>query len=454
MEWVLTGSIVAALLAFVAYAASRHVTTRAELHLLGEGLDAPALVVDRGGRVLHLNERFLRLCEALLLPKPVRGVAVADMMRDWQAAGALETPLAALIALVSGDAAEEAGAAVECRLVDQSFRVQRFQLSGACTALVLQDVSARVRLETALASSEAARHTLLAASPVPMLLTSPVDGRIIETNLSAAQLFGRKSEAELIGQSLESLYVDPRQREWLAESLRQHGRADNYEVFIRAGAESRWFVASSRVIDVGSQRLVLSAANDVTRLKQVEAALRNSESQLKLLIEQEPIPILILGRVDQRVLFDNRQARIAFGGNERASRVGQQLSDLYFQDGDRQTVQDALVRDGHVDACELQLRKADGSVVWFHLSAVRVEYEGHDAVLFSMFDIDLRRQAEAQLRLARAEAELTARELRTANVELEQQASTDMMRILKSGRRICCTSRVSANARSACRLRS
>lgn len=411
------------LLAAAALALQRRVSLATELRVLGDSFDAPVLVFDRNGRVRGYNERLGKLCESLLVAAPENGLRVADLLRDWVSSSVLESGVSMLIELVEGGEN-----AVECRLVGQTYSVTRIRLAQQRAAFVFHDVSGRVRLESALADSEAARRSLLDTSPLPMLLTSPLNGQILEANQSAASLFGAEDVSALVGRSSLEFYVDPEERGRLIDALRQQGRIDNHELPLRLPSGTHgWFILSARTVDVGNQRLILSAINDVTRLKLVETALRRSEQQLRQLLERTPIPILILDPERSMVLFDNRQARVEFGGGEHVSRVGLPQPDIFVSGEERESVGSELERCGVVEGRELQLRRADGEVRWFYLSAVRVEYEGREAVLYSMLDINERRQIEAQLHLARVEAELANRELRSVNLELEQQASTDRL---------------------------
>lgn len=411
------------LLAAAALAQHRRVSLATELRVLGDSFEAPVLVFDRNGRVRGFNDRLHKLCDSLLVVAPENGLLVAELLRDWVSSSVLESGIAPLIELVEGG-----DSAVECRLVGQTYSVRRISLAQQRAAFVFHDVSGRVKLESALADSEAARRSLLDTSPLPMLLTSPVNGQIIEANQPAATLFGAESATDLVGRTALEFYTDAQERSRLLDALRQHGRVDNHELPLRlAGGATGWFILSARTVDVANQRLILSAINDVTRLKLVETALRRSEQQLRQLLERTPIPILILDPERSVVLFDNRQARIEFAGGVAASRVGMPQPDMFVTSEDREWIGSELELSGAVEGRELQLRRADGEVRWFYLSAVRVEYEGREAVLYSMLDINERRQIEAQLQLARVEAELANRELRSVNLELEQQASTDRL---------------------------
>ena len=63
-------------------------------------------------------------------------------------------------------------------------------------------------------------------------------------------------------------------------------------------------------------------------------------------------------------------------------------------------MQAALDQDGRVDGREVLLKNADDRTFWVNLSAVRIPYQGVDAVLVGFTDITARKEAEdAQRRL-------------------------------------------------------
>jgi PAS domain S-box-containing protein len=98
-------------------------------------------------------------------------------------------------------------------------------------------------------------------------------------------------------------------------------------------------------------------------------------------------------RSDALVLYVNTP--LAKISNRHAhSLMGRRSTVKYASRDDYAEVQAALDRDGRVDGREVLLRNADDRTFWVNLSAVRIPYQGVDAVLVGFTDITARKEAE------------------------------------------------------------
>jgi diguanylate cyclase (GGDEF)-like protein/PAS domain S-box-containing protein len=142
------------------------------------------------------------------------------------------------------------------------------RMSGA-----IQDVTGLRNMEAALRASEQRFSVAFMAAPFASSITRVADGRFVEANERYAADFGWNRE-ELIGKtSLEvGLWPDSASRKrWLA-LLEENGSVLDYEtVGCDRGGNLRQVSLSSRYVDIGGERHVLTFVQDITGRKEAEA---------------------------------------------------------------------------------------------------------------------------------------------------------------------------------------
>jgi len=139
-----------------------------------------------------------------------------------------------------------------------------------------------------------------------------------------------------------------------------------------------------------SQRFV--AQND--RLQEM---LRESEAQLRYLIEVAPLPLLILRAADRRILYANERAMQQFALDAESLR-GRSLDDFHVEPEQRAALSEALSRQGSVRDHEIHLRDVNGRNFWLLLSAQPIRYGGVLCMLAALANIDERKRQQDDMR--------------------------------------------------------
>jgi PAS domain S-box-containing protein len=267
----------------------------------------------------------------------------------------------------------------------------------------IRDITERRRMERVLRESEQYFKTLAEAHPVAICIVRLEDRRILHASQAFADLFGVPL-AELPGVDVRRFYVDLRDRDRLVALLRAHGAVDGFELTQRR-ADGTVFptVLSSRLMEFQGQSAIVSGVLDLTRQKQAEAeiahqreALRASEQRFRTIAEAHPVPVCIMRRTDQRIVYASQRFADLVGMSLGQVR-GIDYWTLHPDPGDRDRLSLALRRDGAIGDQEASIRRADGSTFPAAITAHAIEYEGEDAAIFGVMDLSAQKQAESEI---------------------------------------------------------
>jgi PAS domain S-box-containing protein len=146
-----------------------------------------------------------------------------------------------------------------------------------------------------LQSSQEQLKQLFNASPLPAVLYSRADGRILDVNNRFLQAFEITRE-EAIGQTGWELgiWCDLEQRNQLVKRVRQHGRVDDFEARVRTrGGREFQLLLSAQVIELPGGPAVIVQGNDVTDRNSIEQRLRENEIRYRSVVEGSLQGILI-----------------------------------------------------------------------------------------------------------------------------------------------------------------
>ncbi|MBK9053294.1 MAG: PAS domain S-box protein [Chloroflexi bacterium] len=162
-----------------------------------------------------------------------------------------------------------------------AFKDEAGQLMGVVAAN--RDITEQKVAENALRQSEERFAKAFHFNPAALILTSLMDGRILDVNEAYTQLLGYQ-RAEVVGRSgLElNIITNPEERAEVTRRLRETGSVRNYEtvVYHRAGKKHH-VLASLEPMEVNGERCILSALYDITERKEAEALLEQTMAELR-----------------------------------------------------------------------------------------------------------------------------------------------------------------------------
>lgn len=269
-------------------------------------------------------------------------------------------------------------------------------------------------------------RSIAEVSPIPFVVSRQRDGEILYCNDKLADVVGVPAR-ELIGRRTLDFYYDPADRAAVLRELQERGRVRDREVRLKTkNGETAWAIFTIEPLVVAGEPLLLGALYDVTRRKQIEESLQQSEARFRGFVENASELVFALDRQAQLTYLSPNVARIL--GYAPSQLLGQSF-DALVHANDLPKVWECteLTREtGLVQpSCEFRIRAKDGSTRWF--CSTLVPLRGPDGAVVAMtgtaHDITQEKNAIAEL-------EGVNQSLRDAQLQLlksEKMASLGML---------------------------
>ena len=185
------------------------------------------------------------------------------------------------------------------------------------------------RLQDALRVSEKRYRSLFDGVPVGLYRTTPA-GQILEANLIMVQMLGYPDRESLLRVNATDLYVNLEDRRRWQALLESEGVVHDFEAQLgRHDGTAIWVRDSARVDRDANGRVLYyeGSLENITKRKQAEEALRDSEARFRALVESSSEHIFMLDH-DGTYLFSNNRVD-QFGLESGESLVGRHLRDVY-----------------------------------------------------------------------------------------------------------------------------
>jgi PAS domain S-box-containing protein len=278
------------------------------------------------------------------------------------------------------------------------------------------------------AEETSSRLAAIVQSSDDAIIAKDLRGVITSWNASAERIFGYSSE-EVIGKPI-TIVIPPelqKEEEQILRRLMAGQRIEHFET-VRVTKHGKRINVSLTISPVkdSSGRIVGASkiARDITRLKQVEEALRDSEQRMRYSLEAASFGTWNWDIASGKVHWSDNMEKIH--GQPPGSFSG---SFEGFVEGicveDRRRVQDAIQKAlGGEGKYEVEYRqfRADGALSWMesHGQVIYDESKRPTAMIGVCWDITERKQNEDELKQAHEQLEVRVRE-RTSELERAQE---------------------------------
>ncbi len=263
-----------------------------------------------------------------------------------------------------------------------------------------EDITARKRAEEALQASEEKYRGIVETATEAIIMVD-ANARIVFANDHWSEIVGYSREEAEQMTVFEVVFPEDMavtKKRW---ESRKQGHKERYEFRLRrkdGGAVWVLISMAPRFGPTGEFLGELIMAVDITRRKQVEEALRESEEKFRLLAETSPAAILIYQ--EGRYVYANPAAE-SLTGYQRDELLPQAPGDIVHPDY-RQRVKQMVPRRAQGEAppmhYELKILTKEGHERWMDSATASITYGNKPAGLVVAFDITERKRAAEALR--------------------------------------------------------
>ncbi|UBF30623.1 PAS domain S-box protein (plasmid) [Kovacikia minuta CCNUW1] len=307
-----------------------------------------------------------------------------------------------------------------------SIAAKPITVAGRTINLVqVKDITERKRIalereqaEQALKLSEA-RYRAIVEDQTELIVRFLPDSTMLFANDAYFSYFGLRPE-EIIGKSYAPVIFEEDQETVarLVQSMSAENPTSTIENRVLVKGEVRWTQWVNRMLldEQGQFVEFQSVGRDITALKHIEAALRESNRRFATLAEAAPVAIFRYDAEGNCRYVNDRWCEMT-GQSSEAGMGGEWLQTLHPDDHDR-TI-DAWSRwvkshqPGELFQNEARILRPDGSTLWFYCQVTpetnaNGELIGYIGTLTNIHD---RKQAEAQLQASLREKEVLLKEI-------------------------------------------
>ena len=257
----------------------------------------------------------------------------------------------------------------------------------------LESINAR------LVAEEKKYHSFFNHAGISICMIDAVTGKIIEFNDVAHEILGysRDEFGELYLQDIDSSVNEK------SISKRRDGNVKDPHVFetihrTKSG-EKKNMLISYVPIDVEGKRFIQSVHIDITKQKNTEIALMESEARYKAIIDLIPNGIVIIDK--GIILFANNACVKIMGLSESGDFKGKHVSQVVSLIPDDTMDEETFLRNinGNDPRSDVVLcfRRADAKKVFIHVYSTKIDYMGRSVILSVLNDITKEKEREEEL---------------------------------------------------------
>ena len=272
----------------------------------------------------------------------------------------------------------------------------------------------RRQSETALRETEEKYRTIF-ENAVDGIFQTTLDGHYLSANPALARIYGYESPEELISHLTnisEQLYVEPNRRTEFKRLIQDHGTVSDFESQIYGkNGKMIWIAESARAVRDTKGKVLYyeGAVQDITRRKQAEEELTQSQQRLSFHLEHTSLAV-IEWNVNFEVVEWNPAAQVIFGYSK-SEAIGRHAAELIVPENVKEQMnqvwQALLSQQGGTRSTNENVTK-DGKVItcdWYN--TVLLNDDGKVMGVTSLInDITERERVKAELRQAKEAAEI------------------------------------------------
>lgn len=278
-------------------------------------------------------------------------------------------------------------------------------LSAQLAIIVARDVTEQRQAETALRLSEEKFSRAFRASPDPISITTLAEGRFFEVNDRFLSTFEFQRD-EVIGHTvLEiNLWADLADRRKMRRLLERQQSFQDFETAFRThSGDILHVVLAGELLVINDIAYVLIITHDISRRRQMELALRESEEKFAKAFHTSPSPISITALDDGHFIEANDSFLKLCHCSSTDLRQGNCCELNIWENQEKyHFVVEHLIRYGSIRQYEVDITTYDNERRHVQVSAELIYLADIPCILTIMHDVTEQQQAAEALRLSEA----------------------------------------------------
>ncbi len=282
--------------------------------------------------------------------------------------------------------------------------VSDIMFEGRAVRLVLTtDITEKLIAEEELRKSEQKYKLLFESNPLPLWMVAKDDRSVIAVNDAAADLYGY-TRSELLKMSIKELRPTEDLDQQMADYQREINGSIDFGVIRHLKKDGTLFFVQIIAHDImfDGRAVRLSLTKDVTEQLKAEEELRRSEQQYKLLFESNPLPMSMIAKDDLSIIAVNEAAANLYGYTRDELLTMDAAALRPKEEREGQLAIFGKEASGSDDFGIIKVLRKDGSVIFVHLIAHDIIFEGRPVRLSLINDVTEKLKAEQALKKSEA----------------------------------------------------
>jgi PAS domain S-box-containing protein len=288
------------------------------------------------------------------------------------------------------------------------------------TSMIIRDITERKQAEKKLKNSDR-----IFEHSVDMMSVSGFDGYFKTLNPSWERTLGWSTEELLSKPWNDFVHPDDLEATNNIKAEIVDGRtAYRFENRYRCkDGTYRWL--SWNAFPYPEEKVMFAVARDITKNKQDEAVLRESEERFSIAFQASPAP-LVISEIETGLFIDVNDRWIKMLGYSREEQIGKTSKEvgIWHNPSERDRVIQLIHKNGFFKNEYIEFNTKSGETILALWSAEIIRHSGKDLMLSMIHDITARVKAERELRILKenleVEVEEKTQELRQRIAELER----------------------------------
>jgi len=173
-------------------------------------------------------------------------------------------------------------------------------------AVLSLDITERKKADEALKAAEETYRNIFLNAQTGLFRTDINTGLILDVNDCVARFIGYNDREELLSKpfNIAERYVDPKDRERVLSLLKEQGQFNNFEARFRRNDDSIiWMRFAGRIVP--EKNWIEGVSEDITKEKDAEKALRQTEENFRHSLDESPLGVRIVTEEGETV-YANR----------------------------------------------------------------------------------------------------------------------------------------------------